>query len=402
MSATAIERVDVVREQRDALPNAAPSRARIASLDIVRGAVMVLMALDHVRVYAGVPAGGPTPGVFFTRWVTHFCAPAFVFLAGTAAYLYGQKVASRTQLAKFLLVRGLWLVLLELTLLRFGWTFNFDYAQYTLAGVIWMIGCSMILLAGLVFLPAAVVGAIGVAIIVGHNAFGPSLAGGESPSWLLRLWYAGGSFQLGSDGWNVVVLYVLIPWIGVMAAGYGFGAVMQMAPQIRRRVCLSLGAAAVALFVLLRATGFYGDPQPWAPDQPALAFLNTAKYPTSLLFSLMTLGPVFIVLPYLENARGRLTRWLAVFGKVPFLYYVLHIPLIHIVAVLISLVRTPESTRWLMANHPMMPPEVPAGYMWSLPLLYLVTLIIVVALYFPCRWYAKKKAESRSRWVSFL
>ena len=402
MSATAIERVDVKGERRDALPNAAPSRARIASLDIVRGAVMVLMALDHVRVYAGVPAGGPTPGVFFTRWVTHFCAPAFVFLAGTAAYLYGQRVASRTQLAKFLLVRGLWLVLLELTLLRFGWTFNFDYAQFTFAGVIWVIGWSMVLLAGLAFLPAAVVGALGVAIILGHNAFGPLLAGGESPSWLVRLLYAGGSFQLGRDGWNVVVLYVLIPWIGVMAAGYGFGAVMQMEPRIRRRVCFSLGATAVALFVLLRATGFYGDPQPWAPDHPALAFLNTAKYPASLLFLLMTLGPVFIALPLLENARGRLARWLAVFGKVPFFYYVLHIPLIHVVAVLISLVRSPESTGWLVANHPMLPPEVPAGYMWSLPLLHLVTLIIVVALYVPCRWYAKKKAESRSRWVSFL
>jgi uncharacterized membrane protein len=402
MSATAMERVDVVREQRDALPNAMPSRARIASLDIVRGAVMVLMALDHVRVYAGVPAGGPTPGVFFTRWVTHFCAPAFVFLAGTAAYLYGQKVGSRTTLGKFLLIRGLWLVLLELTLLRFGWTFNFDYAQFTFAGVLWVIGWSMVLLAGLAFLPAAVVGAIGVAIIVGHNAFGPLLAGGESPSWLVRLLYTGGSFQLGGDGWNVVVLYVLIPWIGVMAAGYGFGAVMQMAPQARRRVCLTLGAAAVALFVLLRAMGFYGDPQPWAPDQPVLAFLNTAKYPASLLFLLMTLGPVLIALPFLENARGRVARWLAVFGKVPFFYYVLHIPLIHLVAVLISLVRTPGSTGWLVANHPMMPPEVPAGYMWGLPLLYLVTLIVVVALYFPCRWYARKKAESRSPWVSFL
>src|SRR5687767_162343 len=225
---------------------------RILSLDIVRGAVMVLMAIDHVRVYAGVPAGGPTAGVFFTRWVTHFCAPAFVFLAGTSAYLYGRKVGSRTALAKFLAIRGLWLVLLELTLLRFAWTFNFDYANFTFAGVIWVIGWSMVILAALVFLPPRVVGAIGVAIIVGHNAFGPILAGGDSASWLQRVLYAGWTFELAGLGWTVVVLYTLIPWAGVMSAGYGFGEVMQFAPEKRRRWCLSFGIAAVVLFIILR------------------------------------------------------------------------------------------------------------------------------------------------------
>src|SRR5688500_16111443 len=178
--------------------------SRIASLDIVRGAVMVLMAIDHVRVFAGVPAGGPAAGVFFTRWVTHFCAPAFVFLAGTAAYLYGQKAQSRNALAKFLLTRGLWLVLLELTVLRFGWTFNFDYANFTFAGVIWAIGWSMVLLSALVYLPTSVVTATGIAIIVGHNAIAPLVYSIESPSALLRVLYAGGSFPVGP--FNVVVL----------------------------------------------------------------------------------------------------------------------------------------------------------------------------------------------------
>ncbi len=380
---------------------------RILSLDIVRGAVMVLMAIDHVRVFAGVPAGGPTPGVFFTRWVTHFCAPAFVFLAGTSAYLYGRKVGSRTGLAKFLAIRGLWLVLLELTLLRFAWTFNFDYANFTFAGVIWVIGWSMVILAALVFLPARVVAAIGVAIIVGHNAFGPILAGDDSASWLQRVLYAGWTFELAGLGWTVVVLYTLIPWFGVMAAGYGFGEVMQFAPEKRRRWCLSFGIAAVVLFIILRATGIYGDPRPW--QQPAaLGFLNTTKYPASLLFLLMTLGPVLIVLPFLENARageasaGRVSRWLSVFGQVPFFYYVLHIPLIHLVAVLISLVRTPDSTGWLIGNHPMMPADVPPGYMWSLPLLYLVTALVVIVLYFPCRWFAREKAEARRVWMRFF
>jgi uncharacterized membrane protein len=385
----------IARKASDHLRMANGRGDRILSLDIVRGAVMVLMAIDHVRVYAGVPAGGPAPGVFFTRWVTHFCAPAFVFLAGTSAYLYGAKVGSRAALAKFLAVRGLWLVLLELTLLRFAWTFNFDYANYTFAGVIWVIGWSMVLLAPLVFLPTRVVAAIGVAIIVGHNAI-PHV---EEPSRLMRLLYFGGDF--GAGPLHFVVLYVLIPWVGVMAAGYGFGAVMRMAPEARRRVCFALGIAAVVLFVILRATGIYGDPSAWSAPS-VLGFLKTTKYPASLQFLLMTLGPVLIALPLLENAQGRVARWLSVFGQVPFFYYVLHIPLIHVVALLISLVRTPASSGWLIANHPMWPPDVPPGYQWSLALLYLVTAIVVVALYFPCRWFAAKKSERRAGWMRFL
>jgi uncharacterized membrane protein len=375
--------------------------SRILSLDVVRGAVMVLMAIDHVRVYSGVPAGGPTSSLFFTRWVTHFCAPAFVFLAGTSAFLYGRKVGSRAALARFLVIRGLWLVLLELTLLRFAWTFNFDYAHFTFAGVIWVIGWSMVILAALQFLPARVVATIGVAIIVGHNAFGPAIAGGDSASWLQRVIYAGWQFPIPGLEWTMVVLYTLIPWVGVMAAGYGFGEIMLMPAEKRKRLCLAIGIAAVVLFVILRATGIYGDPRPW--QQPSiLGFLNTTKYPASLLFLLMTLGPILIVLPFLEHARGHVARWLTVFGQVPFFYYVLHIPLIHLVAVLISMVRTPESTWWLRSNHPMMPPDVPPGYIWSLPMLYLVAAIIVVVLYFPCRWFARQKVEARKPWMSFL
>ena len=371
---------------------------RVVSIDIVRGAVMVLMAIDHVRVFAGVPAGGPSPGVFFTRWVTHFCAPAFIFLAGTSAFLYGRKVASRTALAKFLLIRGLWLVLLELTLLRFSWTFNFDYANFTFAGVIWVIGWSMVVLAALVYLPLPVIAAIGLAIVFGHNAI-PEI---ESPSGLMGVLYAGGFFQTGPV--QLVILYTLIPWVGVMAAGYAFGAIVR-----NRRLCIIIGIAAIALFVILRATGVYGDPRPWPFEGPmpkALAFIATTKYPASLLFLLMTLGPVILVMPFLQGApEARTTpgaRWLSVFGQVPFFYYVLHIPLIHLIAVLISLVRTPQSTGWLIANHPMMPPDVPPGYQWSLALLYLVTAIVVVILYFPCRWYARVKTTSPRPWMRFL
>ena len=368
-------------------------RSRIASLDIARGAVMVLMAIDHVRVFAGVPTNGP-PAVFFTRWITHFCAPAFIFLAGTAAFLYGQKLGSPKALARFLLVRGLWLVLLELTVLRFGWTFNFDYAHFTFAGVIWAIGWCMVILAALVFLPTKVVAAVGLFIIVGHNAFGGLIGGGENPSPIQSILYGGGGFQLGPFGF--VVLYVLLPWLGVMAAGYGFGQVMLMPPEKRRRFCLTVGAIAIVGFIVLRAAGIYGDPRPWSADKGMLTFLNPAKYPASLLFLMMTLGPLLIAITLLENAKNRVTEWLRVFGQVPFFFYILHIPLIHVITLLISRVRSPDDTGWLIANHPMMPPEVPPGYMYSLKLLYLVWAVVIVILYFACEWFARVKAHTRN------
>ena len=391
--------------------SASPRNGRIVSLDIVRGAVMILMAIDHVRVYAGVPAGGPSPGVFFTRWITHFCAPAFIFLAGTAAFLHGQKLSSKRELSIFLLTRGLWLVLLELTVLRFAWTFNFDYANFTFAGVIWAIGCCMILMAGLVHLPVGVIAALGFLLVGAHNLVGsmtPALMPrieGSSLEWLWRLLYFGGMFQLSDGGPTVAVLYSIVPWIGVMALGYAFGTVMRLPMEERRRVTLSLGIAAVIAFLVLRGFNLYGDPRPWPAQQnvPApIAFLNTAKYPASLLFLLMTLGPTLIAVALLEGARGRVARWIAVFGRVPFFYYVLHIPLIHLVAVLISLVRTPESTGWLVGNHPFLPPDVPEGYRYSLPLLYAVFALVVVALYFPSRWFAELKAKRKEWWLSYL
>src|SRR5262245_8798554 len=230
------------------------STTRVVSIDLIRGAVMVLMAIDHVRVYAGVPAGGPTAGVFFTRWITHFCAPAFIFLAGTSAFFYGRK---HTDLSRFLVSRGLWLILLELTVLRVAWTFNFDFGHYLLAGVIWVIGWSMIVLALLVRLPVAVVGAIGIVIMAGHNLFDAFIgerldaAASSSLAWLWKILYLSfyaGPISGGENGPNLIVLYSLIPWIGVMAAGYAFGKVLMLEPARRDRLCLTLGLGACALF----------------------------------------------------------------------------------------------------------------------------------------------------------
>lgn len=386
--------------------DSSPDNGRVASIDIIRGAVMILMALDHVRVYAGVPAGGPTPGIFFTRWVTHFCAPAFIFLAGTSAYLAGRKMENRAALSRFLFVRGAILVLLELTLVRLAWTFNLDVTSL-LAGVIWAIGWSMIILALLVRLPLTAVAVFSVAIIGLHNLLDalPRQGGppGGLPSWLWQVLYAGG--PIGGDGGAVLfVLYSLIPWVGVMAAGFAFGTIVTMEPVRRRQLCLTIGLGAIALFVILRTINGYGNPSPWSAERmPAvLSFLNPAKYPASLDFLLMTLGPTIALIPLLEQSRGAVSRVLSVFGRVPLFYYLLHIPLIHALALVVSLVRTGHVDPWLFGNHPAMIGPPPDGYTWSLGLLYLVTLIAVVIFYFPCRWYAARKLERTSGWMRFV
>jgi uncharacterized membrane protein len=374
---------------------------RVRSLDIARGLVMVLMAIDHVRVYAAVPAGGPAPAIFFTRWITHFCAPGFVFFAGASAYLHRATLPGLGALSRFLLIRGLWLVVLELTFMRFAWTFNFDVINYNLAGVLWMIGWSMVALAALIWLPFQAIAALGLAIIAGHNLIDPYLRDlgrslAENPMrWAFQFLYFGGSVQIGDSGPRIAILYSLLPWIGVMAAGYAFGKVLELPEERRRRVCLAIGAGSIALFILLRTFNLYGDPRHWSPQQP-LSFLNTAKYPASLLFLLMTLGPLILLLPAFDRARGAFAGALETFGRVPLFYYVLHIPLIHLAAIAISLIRTGAVTPWLFGNHPMEPPEPPDGYRWSLTLLYLVTAICVGLLYFACRWYAdRRKASTR-------
>ena len=387
-------------------PAAAARPARIASVDVVRGAVMVLMAIDHVRVYAAVPPGGPDPALFFTRWVTHFCAPAFIFLAGTSAFLYAR---THADLTRFLLTRGLWLVLLELTVLRIAWTFNFDFARYNMAGVIWVIGWSMMLLALLVRLPVALVGAFGIVMIAGHNLLDyvdglvPALGEG-SLSGLWKILYIGffaGPVAIGGTGPPLWVLYSIVPWVGVMAAGYAFGAVLAMDAARRNRICARLGLAAIALFVVLRGFNLYGDPQPWSSAN-TLSFLNTAKYPASLLFLLMTLGPTIALIPLLERARGRAARWLTVFGRVPFFFYVLHIPLIHAMAMLVSLARTGAVDPWLFADHPMGTGPAPDGYMWSLPLLYAVWATATIILYFASKWFAGLKARRTDWWLKYV
>jgi uncharacterized membrane protein len=371
-------------------PSKMPPTPRLRSIDVLRGLVMVLMAIDHVRVYSGQPAGGPTAGIFFTRWVTHFCAPAFAFLAGTSAFLYGRRLGHIGALARALVTRGLVLVVLELTVIRVAWTFNVDFAHYLLAGVIWMLGVCMVLLAALVWLPMTAIAAFGLLVIFAQNLAG--LAAPALPEWMARFLYFGGVFTLGAGGPAVAVLYSIVPWIGVMASGYAFGAIMIREPEERDRICLRVGLAATALFLVVGGIGILQPAGPGAP--PALfRLLNQQKYPASQLFLLMTLGPTIALLPQAERARGVVSDVLAVFGRVPLFYYLLHIPLIHAAALVVSLAREGRVNPWLFGNHPMMPPAVPNGYRWSLPLLYLVFAVVVAILYVACRWFDQWKAR---------
>ena len=386
---------------------------RIHTVDVTRGVAMILMAIDHVRVYAGVPPGGPIPSVFFTRWITNFVAPALAFLSGTSAYLLGQRLGSKAALSKYLVTRGLILVLLELTVIRVAWTFNFHFDQYLLAGVIWMLGWCMVLMGALVWLPTAAIGAFGVAVIFLHNLMDylPVATNGQLPqSALAPLWqilYFGGPIQIGTNGPALAVLYSIIPWIGVMAAGYAFGAVMTMEQKRRDNICVAIGVAAILLFFALRTIDGYGDPRHWRgvanAQLPAfLRYINTTKYPASLDFLLMTLGPTILLMPLFDRARGKVGDWIATFGRVPMFYYLLHIPTIHFAALVVSLAREGRVDGWLFTNHPMMNPPPPDGYMWPLWLLYAVFIVVVAVLYWPRRWYARRKATNPSPWMRYI
>ena len=293
-------------------------------------------------------------------------------------------------------------MLLELTVIRVAWTFNFDFSHYLLAGVIWVIGWCMVLMAGLVRLPLGRRGRIRA-----RRHRPAQRRDAEAPArvaaGLLRtiLYSAFAEPPIGP----LMVLYSIVPWMGVMAAGYAFGKVLVLEPARRDRICYAVGLGGIALFLLLRGLNLYGDPRPWSSgtDMPALlSFLNTTKYPASLSFLLMTLGPTIALMPALERARGAVARWVTVFGRVPFFYYVLHIPLIHALALVVSWLRQGSVSPWLFANHPMGNPPAPEGYTWSLGLLYLVWAVAVIILFVACRWFAELKARRTDAWLRYV
>jgi uncharacterized membrane protein len=386
-------------------------RERIESVDVVRGAVMILMALDHVRDFFGTAANPTDPGhasaaLFFTRWVTHFCAPTFFFLAGTSAYLTrGHRTIPN--LARFLFTRGIWLIVLELTAVRcFGYQFNVDY-QLTMLVILWALGWSMIVLAALVHLPANIVGIFGLVLIAGHNLFDavrPASLGAYGPLWSVL--HVPGVVS-NSDGHLVFADYPLIPWVGVTAAGYCIGQMFSWPSRERRRSLVRIGLATTASFVLLRLINGYGDPSHWttqaSPARTLLSFLNVTKYPPSLLFLLMTLGPALLALSAAGGSIPPYLRPVRTFGRVPLFYFVLHLMLIHLLAVIVCLWQYHDA-HWMLQSPALdrYPFTRPPGWGFPLPAVYAVWIAVILLLYPACRWFADVKRDRRAWWVSYL
>ncbi len=386
---------------------------RIVSVDFMRGLALILMGIDHLRDFlTNIPVepedvAHTWPALFFTRWITHFCAPLFFFLAGTGAYLYRSRSGSVGATSRFLLTRGLWLVLLEFTIIEYAWTFVF----WRMGGVIWSLGCSMILLAFLVWLPNKITFAIGAAIVLLHDLFDavkPAQLGRFD--WLLSILHRKGVVPHT----HFFVLFPLLPLAGVMILGYVFGKLFEKPVALRARITLWIGIAATAAFIVLRAFNAYGNPTAGvARNSPGewhvqssfvmsvMSFLDTEKYPPSLQFLLMTLGPSLILLAVVDrwgNSRvfQLVSKPVVIFGNVPLMFYVLHLYFIHCGAILLAYA-SHQPVGWLWKGSFWMN-EVPEGYGHGLVTVYAAWIALLVALYFPCAWFAEYRRRHKVQW----
>ena len=398
--------------------SAASPSARLTAVDALRGAIMVIMALDHTRdfFHAGAMTFSPedlartTPVLFFTRWITHVCAPVFLFTAGVGAFLRSQRPGTSTaQLSRFLWTRGLWLVIVELTVMRLAMNFSFATRYPVLLLVLWALGWSMIALAALVHLPRRVLAIASIAVIVLHDAFdGVQAAQFGAFSGLWNVLHQPGVFFLGEVA--VVAGYPLVPWVAVMAAGFCAGPLLLRQPRERRRALLTWGTVLVVAFVVLRAVNIYGDPQPWSaqssPLLTAISFLRTTKYPPSLAFLLMTLGPALLLLADFDRRGLADGHPLVVIGRVPFFFYVAHFWLLHLLASFMAWARYGNASFVFLFNPlPSMggPAELfPAGFGYPLWVTYAVWIGVVLVLYPACRWFSAVKARRRDWWLSYL
>ncbi len=374
----------------------APKTSRLDSVDILRGLVMVLMALDHTRGFFSSARFDPTDlsqtsaALFVTRWITHFCAPVFVFIAGAGAFLSTTRGKSVADLSRFLWTRGLMLVVFEFTIVRFGWAFQYKL-DFFVGQVIWALGVSMVCLAALVRLPLRFVAIFGVGMIFGHNALDsirPETLG--AMGWIWKILHVNSPIRL-TPNLAFMPAYPLIPWIGVMAAGYAFGSLFSCEAERRKRIFLVMGLVLTFSFFLIRGLNGYGNPNPWSeqksPIFTVLSFFNTTKYPPSLDYLLMTLGPAIFALAFLEKGAGALGRFLVVIGRVPMFYYILHLYLIHGLAVIMGAVQR-------MGD--------PKARGFDLPWIYLVWVIVVLVLYPLCKWYGALKRRRKDVWLSYL
>jgi uncharacterized membrane protein len=389
-------------------------KPRIQSIDMLRGLVMVLMALDHSRsffhygafVYDPTDLATTTPIVFLTRFITHFCAPVFVFLAGTSAFLYGSK-KTKPELCKFLITRGLWLIFIEIAIMTVLWFFNITY-NIILLQVIWAIGVSMIFLGAFIYLPWKVLLVVAIILVAGHNILDGITA--EGKSFVSILWYVFHQpyFLALSENLIIMVSYPVLPWIGVMALGYCFGKLYsnEFDASLRKKWLLRLGFGAIALFIILRAINVYGDLVPWGAQKNILftvfSFINVTKYPPSLDFILLTLGPALLFLHATETVKNKVSDFFIVFGRVPFFYYILHLFLIHLFA-LLGLLITGGNWRLMIITGDAFESHKIDTYGYPLWVSYLVWIIVVLLLYPVSKKYMTYKARHKDKWwLSYL
>ena len=386
---------------------------RVDSIDLLRGLVMIIMALDHTRDFFHIQAwtqdpldlATTTPGLFFTRWITHFCAPIFTFLAGTSVW-FQAKNKNTKELSSFLIKRGLWLVLVEIVVLNFA--FSFD-PSYTIIGLqtIWSIGVSMIFLGLLIWLPFPAILAIGLVVVLGHNSLDLYEASKKSDfSLLYSMIHRPGFFPINKSH-SLFVLYPVLPWLGIMILGYSFGKLYTTYQKIeQRKVILILGIGVTLFFILLRAINLYGDPKPWSQQETYLytlfSFIDTQKYPPSLLYAAMTIGPGIIFLSVFEKTKNVVTEIIVAFGRVPFFYYVLHFFLIHFLSMIFFLTRGHKFTEGIYEGPNMLPNFIAAKEGYSLGIVYLIWIGVIIILYPVCKWFSEYKKRHRKWWLSYL
>ena len=400
-----------------AIPAQSAPAPRIQSVDALRGAIMMLMAIDHIRDYVARSAQQflptdltrTTPAIFFTRWITHFCAPVFVLTAGLGAYFWMTRGHhSKGELSRLLITRGIWLILLEVTILRVIFFSQISYtANPVILIILWAIGISMIALAGLIYLPTPVIAAISIAIVALHNLLdhvSPERFG--RAAWIWDILHRQGVFTFG--GVNFVTGYPVLPWIGVMAGGYCLATVFDWNANRRRSFLVRLGLAGTAAFFVVRGINVYGDPAHWShqatPIFTVLSFLNTTKYPPSLDFLLMTLGPALIAMAWLEKFKFDFTNPLIVFGRVPFFYYGAHLALAHLIEMGMNSARYGAKPFLLLA-----PPSMgsasqlfPADFGFPLWMVYVVWVVVLLILYPVCLWFARLKQRRHDWWLTYL
>lgn len=387
---------------------------RIQSIDVLRGLVMILMALDHVRdfFYYGSFLNDPTnletttPILFFTRFITHYCAPVFVFLAGTAAFLYGSN-KTKPQLFKFLITRGIWLVILEIIINNLLWKFDITYSRLILQ-VIWAIGISMVVLSFLIFLTKRILLFVGLLITLGHNLLDGIIMKGTEP--LSIFWYILHQPNIISLNENIDlgIFYPVLPWIGIMILGYCMGQlyVKNSNANSRKKWLLFLGIGATTLFFILRGINFYGDPAPWQHQdtltKTILSFFKVTKYPPSLAYTLITIGPSLLFLYAIESVKNNITDFLLVFGRVPLFYYFVHIFVIHILAIVGVLIFGGDWQIMILSKDMFSNGKL-LNYGYSLFAVYLIWVGVIILLYFPCKKYMIYKAKNRNKWwLSYL